>query len=99
MLISSKEFDNSDQTGRAFLPGARMVLTTPAGANRLGGNAIGLENWQSIDIPSKQDQVLRVVGTPARHGPQGADRGPVTGFVFWASDEPDYSVYVSGDTV
>ena len=36
---------------------------------------------------------LSVTATPARHGPEGGDRGPVIGFVL--NDD----VYVSGDTV
>lgn len=34
-----------------------------------------------------------------RHGPEGGDRGPVIGFVLAWSDDPQHSVYISGDTV
>jgi len=91
--------DNLDHAGRAFLPNAERVLTTPAGAERLGGHATGLRNWQSIDVPAASGPALRVTGTPARHGPASLDRGPVTGFVIAFADEPDQAVYVSGDTV
>ncbi|HXE61437.1 MAG TPA: MBL fold metallo-hydrolase [Gemmatimonadaceae bacterium] len=41
---------------------------------------------------------MRITGTPARHGPAGGDRGPVTGFVLTRDDDTT-AVYVSGDTV
>lgn len=43
--------------------------------------------------------MLRVTGTPARHGPASLDRGPVTGFVMAFVDAPEHAFYVSGDTV
>jgi L-ascorbate metabolism protein UlaG (beta-lactamase superfamily) len=98
LLSHDHHYDNLDHTGRKFLQGAPQILTTPAGAERLGGRAVGLANWQSIDIPAA-DGVLRVTGTPARHGPAHLDRGPVTGFVMAFADALDQAVYISGDTV
>src|SRR5215510_8223127 len=43
LLSHDHHFDNLDHAGRALLTQAERVLTTPAGAERLGGNAIGLE--------------------------------------------------------
>jgi L-ascorbate metabolism protein UlaG (beta-lactamase superfamily) len=93
LLSHDHHFDNLDRSGREFLKTAGKVLTTVAGAERLGGNAMGLENWQSLDFPT-----VRITGTPARHGPAGGDRGPVTGFVLEIGDRPG-AIYVSGDTV
>lgn len=98
LLSHDHHFDNLDRSGRAMLKSVGQVLTTPAGAERLGGNAVGLANWQSIEIP-REDRVLRITGTPARHGPAHMDRGPVTGFVLAFADAPDHAVYISGDTV
>jgi L-ascorbate metabolism protein UlaG (beta-lactamase superfamily) len=42
---------------------------------------------------------LRVTATPARHGPVGGDRGPVTGFALAFRESPQSAVYLSGDTV
>lgn len=42
---------------------------------------------------------MRVTSTPARHGPEGGDRGPVTGFILQCDDATDRVVYLSGDTV
>src|SRR5205823_9473282 len=49
--------DNLDHVGRALLTRADKVITTVAGAERLGGNALGLANWQSIEIPVEDGAV------------------------------------------
>src|SRR5690349_13108753 len=64
LLSHDHHFDNLDRAGRALLPSARKVLTTVAGAERLGGNAIGLANWDSVDIVASDGTRLRVTGTP-----------------------------------
>jgi L-ascorbate metabolism protein UlaG (beta-lactamase superfamily) len=99
LLSHDHHSDNLDHSGRAFLKNVGRVFTTPAGAERLGGHTTGLANWQSIDMPATDGRVLRVTGTPARHGPAHFDRGPVTGFVLAYVDAPDHALYVSGDTV
>ncbi len=63
------------------------------------GNSTGLANWEHRDIPAPDGRVLRVTGTPARHGPPDGDRGPVTGFVIHFLDDPRHMLYISGDTV
>jgi L-ascorbate metabolism protein UlaG (beta-lactamase superfamily) len=99
LLSHDHHFDNLDHAGRAILDRAERVLTTEAGASRLGGRAIGLAPWQQIDLATPSGRVLTVTATPARHGPAGGDRGPVVGFVLALSDQPERAVYVSGDTV
>lgn len=93
VLVSHEHHsDNLDPAGREFLPRAGRVLTTVQGAERLGGNAIGLEPWSSVEV----DQV-NVSAVPAQHGPDGTDHitGPVIGFILKADGED--TVYVSGD--
>ncbi len=99
LLSHDHHFDNLDRTGRTLLANAKMALTTDEGAARLGGNSLGLKTWQSIDLSTPQGGALRVVATPARHGPEGLNRGPVTGFVMFLADAPERAIYVSGDTV
>jgi L-ascorbate metabolism protein UlaG (beta-lactamase superfamily) len=91
--------DNLDHAGQRMLGRASKVLTTKAGAGRLGGNAVGLVPWQSEDLPAAGGRTLRVTATPARHGPADGDRGPVVGFALAFADDPESVVYVSGDTV
>lgn len=104
LLSHDHHFDNLDHAGRALLARADRVLTTPAGAARLGGRAEGLAPWESTVLRAPEGRGrLRVTGTPARHGPPAGDRGPVTGFLLTDADAPESptapAVYVSGDTV
>lgn len=99
LLSHDHHFDNLDVSGRAMLASAHRVLTTPAGAERLGGNAIGMEPWQSLELRSADGNSLRVTSTPARHGPPDGDRGPVTGFVLQGDDDGAPAIYLTGDTV
>ena len=99
LLSHDHHFDNLDHAGRALLARAGRVLTTDAGAARLGGNASGLAPWQTVELTTRDGRMLRVTATPARHGPADGDRGPVTGFVLAFADAPDHAIYISGDTV
>ena len=60
---------------------------------------MGVAPWQSVELTAADGRILNVTGTPARHGPAGSDRGPVTGFVLASAGEGTGVVYVSGDTV
>jgi len=99
LLSHDHHFDNLDHAGRAILARATAVFTTLDGAERLGGNALGLGTWQSVDVPAGDGQTLRIVATPARHGPHDGDRGPVIGFAIHLLHAPSRAVYISGDTV
>jgi L-ascorbate metabolism protein UlaG (beta-lactamase superfamily) len=99
LLSHDHHFDNLDHAGRDLLGRAREVITTAAGAARLGGNARGLAAWESLELATPGGRPIRVTGTPARHGPAGVDRGPVTGFVLEFPGAPGRAVYLSGDTV
>lgn len=99
LLSHDHHFDNLDGAGRALLPHAGVVLTTHSGAERLGGNSKPLASWESVDFKAPGGALVRVTGTPARHGPPDGDRGPVTGFVITTPGTSDDAVYVSGDTV
>lgn len=103
LLSHDHHFDNLDHAGRALLPTAARVLTTPVGAERLGGNAVGLAPWATTEVQAPDGRALRVTATPARHGPPDGDRGPVTGFLLTDAAAPDApstpAIYVSGDTV
>jgi L-ascorbate metabolism protein UlaG (beta-lactamase superfamily) len=99
LLSHDHHFDNLDASGRQFLNRADRVLTTKAGAERLGGNAIGLAPWESYAIAAPAVARVTVTATPARHGPADGDRGPVIGFVLADSAAGENTTYVSGDTV
>jgi L-ascorbate metabolism protein UlaG (beta-lactamase superfamily) len=99
LLSHDHHFDNLDRAGRALLPRVPRVLTTVAGAERLGGTALGLAPWQSVELPSADGRRVRVTATPARHGPADGDRGPVIGFLVADAAAAHPAVFVSGDTV
>jgi L-ascorbate metabolism protein UlaG (beta-lactamase superfamily) len=97
LLSHEHHSDNLDPAGREFLPTATRVLTTGQGAERLGGNATGLDPWSSAQVERPGGSAVTVTAVPAQHGPDGTDHitGPVIGFVLDAEGED--RVYVSGD--
>jgi L-ascorbate metabolism protein UlaG (beta-lactamase superfamily) len=97
LLSHDHHKDNLDEAGREYLTRVRRVLTTVAGAERLGGNATGLEPWASVDLLAPGGAVVSVTAVPAQHGPDGTDHltGPVIGFAL--ASETLASLYVSGD--
>jgi L-ascorbate metabolism protein UlaG (beta-lactamase superfamily) len=95
LLSHDHHLDHLDHSGRTFLASVPRVITTAEGAERLGGNSVGLAAWQSIDIAG-DGRVLRI---PAQHGPADLQRGAVTGFVVALADAPGSAIYFSGDTV
>ena len=99
LLSHDEHADNLDTLGRALLPRAGRVLTTPSGGKRLGGNATGLAPWESVELQSGNTRV-RVTAVPARHGAEGSEvfLGEVTGFVLEWEGQQDGALYVSGDT-
>ena len=99
LLSHDHHSDNLDISGRELLLRAKSVLTTPEGSQRLGNNSLGLREWESIEFSAGDGNTVRVTATPGRHGPEGRDRGAVTGFVLSSSELPDANVYISGDTV
>jgi len=98
LLSHDQHADNLDTSGRAFLARAPRVLTTVAGAQRLGGNADGLAPWAETEL-ARDGRTLRITATPARHGPAGIEpfSGDVIGFV--VAPRHGGSIYVTGDTV
>ena len=75
------------------------MLTTEAGAKRLGGKTEGFAPWASTEL-KKGGRSLTVTATPARHGPAGIEplSGDVIGFVVESSEAGSRPIYISGDT-
>lgn len=101
LLSHDQHGDNLDPAGRAVLAPAKRTLTTPVGAGRLGGNALGIAPWETVTLTSADGFEIRETATPARHGPAAFEQaaGPVTGWVLEWGSEPGRTLYVSGDTV
>jgi L-ascorbate metabolism protein UlaG (beta-lactamase superfamily) len=100
LLSHDQHSDNFDHSGREFARHAPRVLTTIAGAQRLGGNAQGLAPLQSAELGKPNGARLTVTATPAHHGPAGIEplSGDVIGFVLSFADTAP-PIYVTGDTV
>ena len=97
LLSHDQHADNLDHSGKDFLGRAMRVLTTEAGAKRLGAHAEGLAPWASTELKGKNGS-LTITATPARHGPAGIEplSGDVIGFV--VAPHQGRPIYVSGDT-
>jgi L-ascorbate metabolism protein UlaG (beta-lactamase superfamily) len=89
--------DNLDHSGREMLSRAGRVLTTGAGAERLGGNAVGMEPGDAVGLERPGGGSVNVVAIRADHGPPevASKNGPVIGFVLSGDGLP--TIYVSGD--
>ena len=101
LLSHDHHEDNLDAAGRALLPSADVVITTASGAGRLGGNARGLEPWQTTRLAAEGRTSIEVVATPCRHGPPGSKPlvGDVIGFGLRWDGQEHGVVWISGDTV
>jgi L-ascorbate metabolism protein UlaG (beta-lactamase superfamily) len=107
VLSHDQHADNLDPAGREYLASAPLILTTPAGAKRLGptlGNrVVGLAPGQSHAVYDEHGYQYFVEATPARHGPEGIERvaGDVIGFLIYSNDSPAFpdNIYITGDTV
>ncbi|WP_052890774.1 MBL fold metallo-hydrolase [Thermogemmatispora carboxidivorans] len=93
--------DNLDEAGRASLSQARHVLTTPAGASRLGNGARGMEKWESIELVGTDGRRVHITAVPAHHGPEEVlgMLGDVNGWIVEWEGARHGALYVSGDTV
>jgi len=98
LLSHDHHFDNLDNTGRALLPSAGVTYTTVSGAERLGGNALGMAPLETRTLQGASGKTLFVTATPARHGPVGVDAGDVVGFALGV-EQPGDLMYITGDTL
>jgi L-ascorbate metabolism protein UlaG (beta-lactamase superfamily) len=101
LLSHDQHADNLDHSGKDFLKQARRVLTTVAGAKRLGDHAEGLAPWAATELTGTDGRALTITATPARHGPAGIEplAGDVIGFVLTSTKPGSRPIYISGDTV
>ncbi|MEO6473312.1 MAG: MBL fold metallo-hydrolase [Aeromicrobium sp.] len=93
--------DNLDPAGLAHLPGWGTTYTTRAGAQKIGGGAIGLAPWETIKLEAPGKETITITATPCRHGPAGSEpiTGPVIGFALQWEGQENGALWVTGDTV
>jgi len=101
LLTHDHHADNLDDAGRALLPTARVVVTTVAGAGRLGVNARGLAPWGTTRLDGADRPSIEITATPCRHGPPGSHFivGDVIGFALRWEGQQNGEFWISGDTV
>ena len=78
-----------------------QVVTTVQGARRLGGQARGIEQWETMRLESPGKPSIEVTATPCRHGPPLSRplAGPVIGFALRWDGQEHGVLWISGDTV
>jgi L-ascorbate metabolism protein UlaG (beta-lactamase superfamily) len=101
LLSHDHHDDNLDPAGRALLPAAGAVITTEAGARRLGDNARGLAAWERTTLEQADRPTIEITATPCRHGPPLSRPlvGEVTGFALRWEGQEHGMLWISGDTV
>jgi L-ascorbate metabolism protein UlaG (beta-lactamase superfamily) len=101
LLSHDHHEDNLDPAGRALLPSAGEVITTEAGARRLGGNARGLAAWGTTTLEHDGRMPIEITATPCRHGPPLSRPivGEVSGFALSWEGQEHGALWISGDTV
>jgi L-ascorbate metabolism protein UlaG (beta-lactamase superfamily) len=101
LLSHDHHDDNLDRAGRELLPSAGAIVTTVAGAKRLGGAARGLEPWATTRLEAAGRASIEITATPCRHGPPLSRPivGDVVGFALAWEGQDQGVLWISGDTV
>lgn len=101
LLSHDQHEDNLDAAGREVMDKSRKVVTTVAGAGRLGQGAVGLGEYDTTTLEQKGKPAITVTGTPCRHGPPLSKPivGEVTGFALEWEGQRNGLQWISGDTV
>ncbi|MBQ1017528.1 MBL fold metallo-hydrolase [Micromonospora sp. D93] len=101
LLTHDHHADNLDDRGRVLLEQVPIIITTRAGANRLGGSARGMRPWEVTELEAPGLPTVTVTATPCRHGPPLSRpiAGAVVGFALrWPGQEHGV-FWITGDTV
>jgi len=101
LLTHDHHEDNLDAEGRRLLPSSGLVITTVSGSKRLGGDARGIEPWESTQLTAPGRPPIEIQATPCRHGPPLTRPvvGNVIGFALRWPTQEDGVLWISGDTV
>jgi L-ascorbate metabolism protein UlaG (beta-lactamase superfamily) len=93
--------DNLDAAGRELIATVATVITTDAGAGRLGGTARGVAPWETTRLEREGRPTIEITATPCRHGPPGLGfiYGDVIGFSLRWEGQEHGELWISGDTV
>ncbi|MBX7266289.1 MBL fold metallo-hydrolase [Micromonospora sp. Llam7] len=101
LLSHDHHADNLDNRGRELIARTPVVITTRAGARRLGDPAQGLQAWEKTVLRDPDRPAITVIATPCRHGPALSRpiAGQVIGFALHWPGQEHGALWVTGDTV
>ena len=103
LLSHDQHKDNLDNAGREFLRTAPRVISTKEARERLGqANVRGIDDWETLSIPTDLVPGLKITGMPCRHGTTDQLHklaGHVLGFMIEWDGQTNGGLYISGDTV
>ncbi|WP_159803265.1 MBL fold metallo-hydrolase [Arthrobacter zhaoguopingii] len=102
LLSHDHHADNLDNRGRQMLSSVPTVVTTRSGAKRLAlPNTHGLRPWEQMTLRKPGISPLRIIATPARHGPALSLPvvGQTLGFALQRPGEDTLALWMSGDSV
>lgn len=74
LVTHDQHIDHLDHAGRAMLAHVPRVFTTHEGAERLGGVAVGLGEFEVAEVVTPTSELM-VMGVRAQHGPEPLWRG------------------------
>ena len=103
LLSHDQHKDNLDDSGREFLNTVPQIISTKEARERLGLTTVtGIDEWQTVKIPTDKVPGLRITGTPCMHGSDEELHriaGHVLGFILEWDGQQQGVLYISGDTV
>lgn len=103
LLSHDQHSDNLDNSGREFIKTVPQIISTREARERLGLNTLtGIDEWETVSIPTPKVPGLRITGTPAQHGSDEELHrvaGHVLGFILEWDGQEHGALYISGDTV
>jgi len=101
LLSHHQHKDNLDMAGMRLAKQAPHIISTKA-SRRVLPHAIGLDNWESVQVKTDRVTNLKITATPAQHHPSWIPEfisGKVIGFVIEFDEQDKGVIYISGDTI
>lgn len=101
LLSHHQHKDNLDIAGMQLAKGVSNIISTKA-AQKVLPQAIGLDDWESVNVSTDKVTNLKITATPAQHRPSWIPEfisGKVIGFVIQFDEQEKGVIYISGDTV
>jgi L-ascorbate metabolism protein UlaG (beta-lactamase superfamily) len=103
LLSHDQHKDNLDNAGREFIRTVPRVISTKEARERLEQpNVRGIDEWETVPVPTDLVPGLRITGSPCQHATTrelNQSAGHVLGFLIEWDGQENGALYISGDTV